>query len=119
MGARAASRDLKASIGAGKLTFAKADRTLHEEPRSLRPVFSKIGPEFRADANEVNGLIAKADPNEVSKALKEGGWEVSYGAGKRAKLTAEHITVESGWVSHGKAVHVLSAGDAVVVIMIE
>jgi valyl-tRNA synthetase len=118
-GARTASRDLKASIGAEKLTFSKADRTLHEEPRSLRPVFAKIGPEFRADSKEVNALIAKADPVEVSKALKEGGWEVEYGAGKRAKLTPEHITVESGWVSHGKAVHVLSAGDAVVVVRVE
>jgi len=118
-GARTAARDLKASIGAEKLTFSKADRTLHEEPRSLRPVYAKIGPEFRAHAKEVNALIAEADPVAVAKALKEGGWEVEYAAGKKAKLTAEHITVESGWVSHGKAVHVLSAGEAVVVIRIE
>ena len=37
-------------------------------------------------------------------------------SGEEATLTPEHVTIESGWVSHGHAVEALTVDDAVVVI---
>jgi valyl-tRNA synthetase len=115
-GASAASGDLQSAIVAEDLSFAREDPTLHEEPRALRPVHSKLGPEFRAAAKEVVGLIGSADPAEAATALRSGGWQVTLSSGDEARLTTEHVTVESGWVSHGHAVDTLTVGDAVVVI---
>ncbi len=115
-GVDAASRDLRSAIVADQLTFAREDPTLHEEPRRLRPVHSKLGPEFRQAAKEVVGLIGEADPVEAASALRSGGWAVELSSGESITLTTDHVTVESGWVSHGHAVEALNVGDAVVVV---
>ncbi len=114
--ASSASRDLRSAIVADELTFATEDPTLHEEPRALRPVHSKLGPEFRQAAKEVVGQIAEADPVEAAKALRSGGWTISLSSGDQVTLTTDHVTVESGWVSHGHEVEALNVGDAVVVV---
>ena len=111
-----ASRDLKSAIVADELSFAREDPTLHEEPRSLKPVHAKLGPEFRQAAKEVVGFIGRADPAETAKALRSGGWTISLSSGDQVILTTDHVTVESGWVSHGHAVEALTVDGAVVVI---
>jgi valyl-tRNA synthetase len=115
-GVATASRDLKSAIVADELTFASEDPTLHEEPRALRPVHSRLGPEFRQAAKEVVALIGDADPADAAKALRSGGWSIDLSSGEKATLTPEHVTVESGWVSHGHAVEALNVGEAVVVV---
>jgi valyl-tRNA synthetase len=115
-GANAAARDLKAAIGAVELTFAASDETLREEPRALKPVHAKIGPEFRARAKAVVASIASADVAKAAGALRTGAWELEVAPGERVTLTPGHVTVESGWTSHGRAVSVLSVAGAVVVI---
>ena len=62
------------------------------------------------------GLISKADPVGAASALRSGGWAVDLSSGESVTLTTDHVTVESGWVSHGHAVEALNVGDAVVVI---
>jgi valyl-tRNA synthetase len=115
-GAVTASRDLKSAIVADQLSFAREDPTLHEEPRTLRPVHAKLGPEFRQAAKEVVGLIGDADPAEAAQALRSGGWSFDLQNGDTVTLTTDHVTVVSGWVSHGHAVEALTVDDAVVVI---
>ncbi len=115
-GAAAASGDLGSALVTDRLTFAREDPTLHEEPRALKPVHAKVGPEFRQAAKEIVGIISQADPAEAAKALRSGGWKFTLGSGEDVTLTTEHVTVESGWVSHGHAVAALTVGDAVVVI---
>jgi valyl-tRNA synthetase len=111
-----ASRDLKSAIGAEELTFAREDPTLHEEPRALKPVHSKLGPELRQAAKEVVAIIGEADPAQAAKALRSTGWTVDLASGDQFTLTTDHVTVVSGWVSHGHAVEALTVDDAVVVI---
>jgi valyl-tRNA synthetase len=108
--------DLKAAIGADDLSFAAEDETLREEPRVLKPVHARIGPEFRAAAKEIVAIIGTADPVDTTEALRSGGWTVRLASGDEATLTTDHVNVESGWVSHGHAVEALPVGDAVVVI---
>ena len=115
-GADAAVRDLKAAIGAEQLSFAAADETLHEEARALRPVFAKIGPEFRAAAKDVVAAIAAADAAKAAESLRAGAWDLELTGGRKVHLTPEHVTVEKGWTSHGRAVSVLSVAGAIVVI---
>ncbi len=114
--ARTASRDLMSAIAAEELTFAREDPTLHEEPRALRPVHAKLGPEFRKAAKEVVSIIGSADPVEAAQAIRSGGWRVPLPSGGEVTLTDEHVTVESGWISHGHAVDTLTVDNAIVVI---
>jgi valyl-tRNA synthetase len=115
-GVEASDRDLRSALVTDDLSFAKEDATLHEEPRTLRPVHAVIGPEFRKDAREVSGLITSADPPSAAEALRSGGWKVQLSSGEDATLTEAHVQVESGWVSHGHAVETLTVDGAVIVI---
>jgi valyl-tRNA synthetase len=108
--------DMKSALAAGELTIMQEDDTLHEEPRELKPVHSRIGPKFRGEAGEVLKLISAADPGSVSEALQGDGWELELPDGRKETLTSEDIVVESGWVSHGRAVETIASGDTVIVI---
>ncbi len=115
-GATAASVDLRSALVTDKLGFAREDPTLHEEPRALKPVHAKLGPEFRAAAKEIATIISEADAAEATQALRSGGWKIQLSTGEEVTLTTEHVTVRSGWISHGHAVDTLTVGEAVVVI---
>jgi valyl-tRNA synthetase len=112
----AAAGDLASALVTKDLTFAREDPTLHEEPRALKPVHARLGPEFRASAKEIAAIIATTDPAEATRAVRAGGWKVRLGSGEEATLTTEHVSVESGWVSHGHAVDTLTVDGAVIVI---
>jgi len=115
-GAEAGSRDLRSAIVAEELSFALEDPTLHEEPRELRPVHARLGPEFRKAAKEVLSVIADADPAQAAQELRGDGWRVGLPSGEEVTLTEDHVTIVSGWVSHGHAVETLTVDGAVVVI---
>ena len=115
-GAELVAGDMKSALAAGELTIMREDPTLHEEPRELKPVHSRIGPRFRGEAGEVLKLISAADPGEVSEALQGDGWVLELPDGRKETLTSEDVLVESGWVSHGRAVETVTAGEAVIVI---
>jgi valyl-tRNA synthetase len=110
------SRDLGAAIVTEELTFAAEDPTLKEEPKALKPVHARIGPEFRQQAKEILGHIASADPAEVASALRQGGWTVQLSGGEAVTLTDEYLSVESGWFSHGHEVETITVDDIVVVM---
>ncbi len=118
-GVEAISGDLKAAMVAERLSIVESDPTLHEEPRALKPIHSRLGPRFKGAAREVAELIASADPAAAVKALREGEWRVRLSNGQIASLTKEDVAIESGWVSHGRAVEALPLEDAVVVIEAE
>ena len=108
--------DIKSALAAEELTIAREDPTLREEPIALKPVHSRIGPRFRGDTGEVMKLIASADPGEVARALQGDGWKVALPGGREELLTAQDVEVESGWISHGRAVEAIPAGNSVVVV---
>jgi valyl-tRNA synthetase len=108
--------DIKSALAAEELTIAREDPTLREEPIALKPVHSRIGPRFRGDTGEVMKLIASADPGEAARALQGDGWKVALPGGREEVLTAQDVEVESGWISHGRAVEAIPAGDSVVVV---
>jgi len=61
-------------------------------------------------------LIASADPGEAARALQGDGWKVALPGGREELLTAQDVEVESGWISHGRAVEAIPAGNSVVVV---
>jgi len=60
--------------------------------------------------------IAAADVAKAAEALRAGAWDLELTGGRKVHLTPEHVTVEKGWTSHGRAVSVLSVAGAIVVI---
>jgi len=110
------SGDMKSALAAEELTIAREDPTLREEPVALKPVHSRIGPRFRGDTGEVMKLIESADPGEVARELQGDGWKIALPGGKEEVLTVQDVEVESGWISHGRAVEAIPAGDSVVVV---
>ncbi len=118
-GTKAILSDLKAAMVVKRLSIVASDPTLHEEPRGLKPIHASLGPKFKQATNEVAGLIASADPARAAKALREDRWLVRLRNGQTITLTKADVAIESGWVSHGKAVETLPVEDAVVVIETE
>ncbi|MCD6529856.1 glycine--tRNA ligase [Candidatus Bathyarchaeota archaeon] len=59
------------------------------EEKTVKPVMSVIGPQFKGLAEEVTRLLSKADPEEVERALKEKGYYQVRGF----QILPEHVRI--------------------------
>jgi glycyl-tRNA synthetase len=64
---------MKAS-GADMRVFKEYDKPVETEQLVVKPVMAKMGPAFKKEAGKVGELLAKADPDAVSAALKKDGF---------------------------------------------
>ncbi len=91
----------------------KADLT--EDFVAVKPVHSKLGPMFKADAKTIVAEIAKMDPADVAKQLSEGGVKLSVG-GKDIVLTNEFLELEKRLMLNGKAVDTIQVDNMLIAI---
>jgi glycyl-tRNA synthetase len=64
---------MKAS-GADMRVFKEYEKPVETEQLVVKPVMAKMGPAFKKEAGKVGELLAKADPEVVSAALKNDGF---------------------------------------------
>ena len=84
-----------------------------EEVVEIKPVYAKIGPEFKEDSRAVIGEIEK-NKKEILKAFEIGDEYSFHHNGREIKLSKEHVTVEKKL--QGKGVDLINAGNIIISI---
>ena len=109
-----AKDDISETVKAKRLEFVR-EADLKEEYTAVKPVHSKLGPKFKADAKAIVAELSKMDPKEVASALEKGPVSVKAG-GSEYELTSEFIELEKRLMLGGKAVDTIQVGGILVVI---
>jgi len=92
------------------------EKDLEEVISALKPVKSKIGPEFKAKAGKVMQALAKQDPAVLASALAKGNARLKLDGGEEVTLGPEHVQIVKGWAIKGKDVDLLKVEGATVLI---
>jgi len=79
---------MKAS-GSDMQVFKEFAEPMETEQLTLKPVMAKMGPAFKKEAGKVGGLLAKADPEIVTTALKKDGFYMA----DNYKVLPEHVQI--------------------------
>ncbi|HTY47944.1 MAG TPA: valine--tRNA ligase [Methanomassiliicoccales archaeon] len=108
-------KDITETVKAKELKIAsKTD--LEEIIVGVKPVLSKIGPTFKAQAREVTEAIKQMRAAEISELLGNGAISVPLSNGSNVKITAEFVEVQKQLTLHGQAVETIQLGDMLIAI---
>ncbi|MBR6871305.1 MAG: hypothetical protein IKM91_06780 [Candidatus Methanomethylophilaceae archaeon] len=88
---------------------------LTEDITGIKPVHSKLGPAFKAQAKGIVSAIAAMDPKEVAAQLANGSVELDVG-GEKVSVGSEFFEVEKRLMLDGKAVDTIQVGGILVLI---
>ena len=83
--------DVRAAVKAAELEV-KASVNLEEKVVRLKPVHSRIGPEFKKDAKEIVELLASLDPQALE--MQDGMICLDLSDGRTIELGGEFFTIE-------------------------
>ena len=107
--------DIAATVKASRIILEKrAD--IEEKISGAKPVYSRIGPEFRQHARDVVRFITEADPRELWDDLQSGSITVRFSEEESGEITAEHVEFTKTLVSHGVDVDSINMEGAVILI---
>lgn len=81
----------------------------------VKPDMKVLGPIFRKEAGKVVSALGEVDPGVVAEQARSGTIQVKVGADE-FEIPADAVTIEHEVVLGGRAVDVLDAGGAIVVI---
>jgi valyl-tRNA synthetase len=87
-----------------------------ETPVAIIPVFAKLGPKFKENANEIGNILKSADPVEVSKAVGEGGYEITLKSGDKAVIPGDFVKIEKAQKAHGRELSTLTVDGFTVLV---
>lgn len=107
--------DIKQTARAREITVGSGE-DLKETVAELKPVHSKVGPEFRQDAPKVKAALAMVDAEAALRKLEEGSLELELEGGAKVTLKPEHVETRKALTVHGKEVDSVEVGDVVVLI---
>ncbi len=88
---------------------------LTEDVTGIKPVHSKLGPAFKAQAKGIVSAIAAMDPKEAAAQLANGSVELEVG-GEKVSVGSEFFEVEKRLMLDGKAVDTIQVGGILVLI---
>ena len=112
----AGSRDIIETSKINKLVFSKkAD--LKEEVVGIKPVHSKLGPEFKGKAKSIAAALAAMSPKDAVKQLRSEGLELTVD-GEKMMLANEFFEIEKRLTLGGKAVETIQLGNTLLVLEI-
>ena len=107
--------DIVETIKAKELKFE--DRgDIQERFTAVKPVKSRIGPEFKGQASEIIAQLLKSDPETVNKSINDGGFELELGSGGKILIGPEFVTVDSTATLKGQDVESIKVGNVIVLI---
>ncbi len=107
--------DIKETLKAQTIGFAKTE-DLSEKVSEIKPVFSKIGPEFKGDAKTIIAHLKEADPEAVHNTITNEGSYLIELDGKAVKLGPEYMEFGTSKSLQGKGVESIQIGDYVVLV---
>jgi valyl-tRNA synthetase len=106
--------DIIETVKAKRLEIAlKADIT--EDVVSMKPIHSKLGPAFKANAKEIIAEVQKMDPSKAAAALVSGGIEMTID-GKNVNITNEFFEPEKRLLLNGKQIETIQVRGILVAI---
>ena len=83
--------DIRATIKAKELEV-RPNVELTETIERVRPVHSRLGPEYKTDAKEISQMLASADPQALD--IEEGVIALILSDGRRVELGPGFFTLE-------------------------
>jgi valyl-tRNA synthetase len=108
-------RDIKETIKAKEMLVSK-EAALEERIVALKPVPSKIGPQFKAKAKEVSEKVKALNPEENKVCAATTKVEIRMEDGSTIELNADCFELQKQLTLHGKNVDTIQLGDLVVAI---
>ena len=88
---------------------------LSEEIVAVKPVHSKLGPAFKAQAKAISSTLASMSPKDVVSKMNNGSLELEI-EGEVVTLGPEFLDVEKRLMLDGKAVDTIQIGNVLIVI---
>jgi valyl-tRNA synthetase len=110
------SQDIIETSKINKLVFSK-EAELKEEVVAIKPVHSKLGPAFKAQAKGIAAALAAIPPKDAEKLMKPEGIELSVD-GEKIMLAHEFFEMEKRLTLGGKAVETIQLGNTLLVLEI-
>jgi valyl-tRNA synthetase len=108
-------RDIRETIKAKELLVSK-EAALEEKVIALKPVPSKIGPQFKAKAKEVSDKVRSLKPEENQICSATSKVEIRMDDGSTIELNADCFEVQKELTLHGKTVETIQLCDLVLAI---
>jgi len=108
-------RDILETVKARKLKISN-DIVLEERVTSIKPVLSKMGPEFKEKTGEIIEKINRFDPQEIAPSIEAGTLEIELSDGSTVRLTGEYFMIEKSFTLGGKKVETLQIRDVLIAI---
>lgn len=102
--------DVMGTLKAKELRVVTAAE-LEEKVVAAKPVHSRIGPEFKADAKKVVEAIKAMDPQALARSLAEGKVNIDG-----LEIGPEHVELEKSLLLHGREVETVQVGEVLVAI---
>jgi valyl-tRNA synthetase len=109
------TEDISETVRAQELRFEERD-DIEERATGIKPIKSRIGPEFKSKAAEVNEKILAADPTNVYQALQSGGYEIELSNSEKVVLNEEFISIDKTATLKGQDVESMNVGNIVILI---
>ena len=110
------SQDIIETSKIKELVFLKKAE-LKEEVVAIKPVHSKLGPAFKAQAKGIVLALAALSPKDALKVMTEDGLELDVG-GEKMTLAQEFWETEKRLTLGGKAVETIQLGSTLIVLEI-
>jgi valyl-tRNA synthetase len=108
--------DIKQALQIEQLKVSEPGDRLTRSVVAVKPVFAKIGPDFRKDGKQIAKFLKEAEPAQVARQHATGTIEVPLDDGKVLKLAAGYVELVEGHVLEGHAVDVLQVGPCTIAV---
>jgi valyl-tRNA synthetase len=110
-------RDILETIRAKRLQIT-SEIELEEKVTNIKPVLSKLGPEFKQGAKEIISKVLQFDPDEIAPSIEKGALEIELSDGTQVKLEGEYFQVEKSLTLGGKEVETLQVREMLIAIQL-
>ncbi|UCG69618.1 MAG: valine--tRNA ligase [Thermoplasmata archaeon] len=89
---------------------------IEETPVAIKPIYAKLGPEYKENMGEIVEVLKNGDPTEVSKALEGEGYEITLKSGDKTLITRDFVEIEMSTKAHGREMDTLSVDDITILV---
>ena len=109
--------DILETVKARKLQIV-SEILLEEKVKNIKPMLSRLGPEFKEQAKEIVAKVQRFDPEEIAPSIEKGTLEIELSDGKIAKLDDSYFKVEKKLTLGGKEIETFQVQDLLVAIQL-
>jgi len=89
---------------------------LEEVPVAIKPIYAKLGPEFKEKTGEIIDKLKGANALEVSKQLESEGYEITLKSGEKILISRNFVEIEKAFSAHGRKMETLGVNGIMVLI---